>query len=95
MRDENHSDWEKGREERGEMRVEVKRPLPKRDGRTSVNKIGQTDRSDGRKQHLKFLIGDNRDNDQTNAETENKRDTKERMVIFQSSNDLFPVCLLV
>lgn len=82
------------------MWAEVKRPLSKRDGRTSVNKIGQTDRSSGRKRHLKFLIGDNRDNDQTNVERRrecggNKGDAKERIVIFQFPNDLFPVRLLV
>ncbi|EZA62877.1 hypothetical protein X777_04586 [Ooceraea biroi] len=37
--------------------------LPKRDGDSPVNKIGQTDRSSGRKRHLKLLIEDNRDND--------------------------------
>lgn len=68
MPDENHSDCKRGSSERGEMWIEVKRSLPKRDGRTSVNKIGQTDRSSERKRHLKFLIGDNRDNDQTNVE---------------------------
>lgn len=29
-----------------------------------VNKMGQTDRSSGRKRHMKLLIEDNRDNDQ-------------------------------
>jgi len=81
MPDENHSGCKSGSSEgaRETGMVEAKHSLSKRDGRTLVNKIGQTDRSSGRKRHLKFLIGDNRDNDQE----------KQITVIFSRNHDHF------
>lgn len=68
---ENHSGRERGNEHRdvgqgvsqGLQTSAWERTLPKRDGGNPLNKIGQTNRSSGRKRHLKLLIEDNRDND--------------------------------
>lgn len=67
---ENHSGRERGNEtvargwvSQGVQTGAWERTLPKRDGGNPLNKIGQTDRSSGRKRHLKLLIEDNRDND--------------------------------